>query len=205
MNETADAVINLPAIILFSFWWAFLSMLEVLIAQGDPTHRPDAGRQANEAQAAEDELDFPALREVDPDLRAAAFLRGACRAYEEILRAYALCDAKALRTLLSVEVLWAFTEAFEARSARGETLELTFVGFESAEIANAEVFAEAIEVSVVFRAQVIRTERSSRDEVIRGDPGEVTVLADLWTFSRSRLVPKATWVLVATDAPREAI
>lgn len=203
MNETADVANGLPAIILLSFWWAYLSMLQVLTRQGDPTQRPDAGRQADKARAAEDEPDFPELRAADPDFRAAAFLQGACRAYEEVLRAYAAGDMKALQTLLSAEVFRAFADAFEARSRAEETLELTFVGFEVAEIASAEVRADAIEISVNFRAQVIQAERSVTGEVVRGDPGAITVVADRWTFSRSRPEPATSWILVATDEPRE--
>ncbi|MBL8579258.1 MAG: Tim44 domain-containing protein [Mesorhizobium sp.] len=203
MSETADVANNLPAIILLSFWWAFLSMLELLSRQGDPTHRPCAGGQAGAAQAPEDEPDFPELREVEPDFRASAFLQGACRAYEEILRAYALCDAKALQVLLSAEVFRAFMDAFEARSAQGETLELTFVGIQSAAIAGVEVRSEAVEIAVLFRAQVIQAERSSDGDIIRGDPGEVAAVADLWTFSRPRSIGATSWTVIATGEPLE--
>lgn len=203
MNETAEVATNLPAIILLSFWWALLSMLQILARPDRSTETPTADRPSDEAPVPEDDQDFPELREADPEFRSAAFLQGACRAYEAILGAYALYDAKALRTLLSAEVFRAFADAFEARSARGETLELTFVGMQSAEIAGVEVRPDAIEIAVLFRAQVIQAERSATGELIRGDPEDVAVVADLWTFSRARPVRTTAWTVIATQAPRE--
>jgi predicted lipid-binding transport protein (Tim44 family) len=205
MNETADVANNLPAIILLSFWWAFLSMLEIMSRQGGSTDRANACRQTDEAQAARDEQDFPELCEVDPHFSATAFLQGACRAYEEILRANALWDAKALQALLSADVFRAFTDAFEARSARGETLELTFVGIQSAGIASIKVRPDAIEITVLFRAQVIQAKRSSAGEVIWGDPAAITTVADLWTFSRAFMGSDLIWTLVATDEALEPL
>jgi len=202
MSETADVVSELPVIILFSFYWALLSMMEFLSVQGDSTDG-DTGGKGDNAQAAGDEA-FPELREADPQFSTADFLQGACRAYEEILRAYALCDVKALRLLLSAEVLWAFAESFAARAARQETLELTFVGIQSAEIVGVAVRPEAIEIAVLFRAQVVQAERSATGEVIGGDPMAVATVADVWTFAHRRPVDRTAWIVVATDEFAEA-
>src|SRR5690606_39080742 len=186
MGETAEAVNNIPAIILLSLWWAFLYMLGAAARLSERTDAPNAVHQASEAGAAGDEHDFHELCDADPEFRAENFLKGARQAYEEILRAYGLCDMKVLQALLSAEVFRAFADAADARSERGETLELTFVGLRSAEIASVEVRPDAIEIAVLFRAELIQAERSSGGEIIRGDPGEVAVVADLWTFARPR-------------------
>lgn len=203
MSETADVVSELPVIILFAFWWALLSMLEFLSSQGQTGDGPDAAAKANDAPAAAGDA-FPELREADPQFSSADFLQGACRAYEEILRAYALYDVKALRLLLSAEVLWAFTESFAARAAREETLELTFVGIQSAEISGVAVRPEVVEIAVLFRAQVVQAERSATGEVIGGDPMAVTTVADVWTFAHRRPVDRTAWIVVATDEFAEA-
>lgn len=194
MSETADAN-NLLAIIVLSYWWALLSVLGVLSRRGGSEHAPEI----HEAPTAGEDQDFPELRNADAEFSSAAFLLGACRAYEEILGAYARCDAKALHALLSAEVLYAFTDAFEARAAREETLELTFIGIRSAAIVGVDVRPDAMEIVVRFSAQVIQSERSARGEVIRGDPGTVAVVDDLWTFSRSRPIDTVSWIVIATD------
>jgi len=203
MSETVDVVSELPVIILFAFWWALLSMLEFLSAQGPAAGGPKAAPKTGVAPTGDGDA-FPELREADPRFSNADFLQGACRAYEEILRAYALCDVKALRPLLSAEVLRAFAEAFAARAAREETLELTFVGIEAAEIVGVAVRPEAIEIAVLFRAQVIQAERSAAGAVIAGDPAAVATVADMWTFSHRRPAGRGAWVVVATDEFAEA-
>jgi len=199
MSEAGDVASGLPVIILFAFWWALVSMLEFLSAQGEAGNGPAAAA----ARETGDEA-FPELREADPQFSSADFLHGACRAYEEVLRAYALYDVKALRLLLSAEVLRAFSDAFAARAAREETLELTFVGIQTAEIVGVAVQPEAIDIAVLFRAQVVQAARSADGEVISGDPTAVAAVADVWTFSHRRPVDGTPWVVVATDEFAEA-
>lgn len=204
MSETADIVSNLPAIILLSAWWAFLSMLELLSRQPGPedkekqTTDPPAGK----THGMVDSQGFAGLRKADPNFSVEAFLQGACRAYEEILDAYAQGDLKLLRPLLSADVLQAFTEDCAARTASGAKLELVFVGIRSSEIVNVEAGPEAIEISVLFRAHIIQAEHSPEGEIIRGNPSMVVSIADLWTFSRPP-PGSFTWIVVATDEFRE--
>lgn len=193
MNEAADAASNVSAIVLLSLWWAFLSALDLLSTQRGST-------PARPAAAAEDpDPRFAALRRLDPGFDAATFLKGARRAYEAVLQAYALADLQTLRTLLAPDVLAAFAEACAGRGERRETLELTVVGIDSAEIADIEITAGTIEITVRFRAEIVSAERSATGDVIAGDPAAVRGTADLWTFSRPVPSDGAAWVVVATD------
>jgi predicted lipid-binding transport protein (Tim44 family) len=103
---------------------------------------------------------------------------------DEILRAYTLCDLIALRPLLSAEVHQACANGCAARTARGETLELTLIGTEAAEITEIEATPEAMEITVRFRTRIVRSERSAAGKVVGGDATAVKGIADLWTFSR---------------------
>ena len=200
MNETADAATNFPTILLLSFWWAFLYALELLARlrvsgtiDQPRTHLPDC------TSIHADETGFPELRELDPEFRAGAFLEGARRAYEAVLDAYARGDIEALRPLLSADVLQAFAEAGAARSGKGEALEMSFIGFESSEIASVDASPAAIEIAVLFRALVVSSEHSAAGEVIRGDPASVALTSDLWTFTRPVTAESHAWVIMATD------
>ena len=198
MNETGDIVSNLPAIMLLSFWWAFLTTLDLIFRPGGFGQAENAGTPADAAKPSAD----PRLRELlalDPGFDAESFLRGARRAYEQIVLAYAAQDAGILRPLVSEEVLEAFLGAGAARRERGETMELTFVGIDSAAIETVEVAAEAARISVLFHAEVVAATRSSTGETVEGDPSAVTLVADLWTFARPPADGDAPWTLVATD------
>lgn len=198
MNETADVAHNLPAIVLLS-WWVAVSMLRFLLkADGaDPTENLAADQPDDASNQA-----FPALREADPGFNAETFLSGARRAYEEILRAYGLCELDAVQPLLSQEVFVVFAEACRVRMAKGEILELALVGIQSSEIVSADITAEAVEVTVLFRADIIQTQRPAAND---GDnPATVASVADLWTFSRPRPIGREMWRVIATDEALQA-
>lgn len=198
MNEAGDIVSNLPAIILLSFWWAFLSTLDMFFRPGGfgETNASPTPPETSYAAPAD-----PRLRELlalDPRFDAEAFLRGARRAYEEIVRLYAHGDLELLRPLLSAEVLAAFVHTCATRADRGETLELTFVGIDAAEIEVADVSADTVEIDVRFRAEIVSVVRSQSGAVLSGDPTAVIVTDELWTFSRPPGDNDAQWILVAT-------
>lgn len=205
MNEAADVANSIPAIILLSLWWAFLSTLELLYRPRETgTTEQSTAKPSNDNRSIADNPSLADLRALDPNFDADAFVEGAKRAYEMVLHAYALCDIETLRPLLSIEVLQAFTDACDRRNEEQETLEMTFIGFESAQIVSAETSSEAMEITVLVRAQIVSATRSASGGIVSGDPNAVTVTADLWTFSRSGATEGA-WVVIATDeAPEPA-
>nr|WP_273033153.1 Tim44/TimA family putative adaptor protein [Pseudaminobacter soli] len=136
---------------------------------------------------------------LDPEFSQDAFLSGAGRAFEAVLNAYARCDLEALRKLLSMEVFQVFAAACAKRQESRETLDLTFIGIESAEIVSAEALPGKMEITVLFRAQIVFAERTYKGDLLSGDPSAVTTTADLWTFSRPVPASDRTWLLVATD------
>lgn len=205
MDDAANVAGNLITIVLLSVWWALLSMAPFSGSrEAGKAERKGAGTQDAETPAAGAGPVLAGLRELDPQFDMEAFLGGARRAYETIVQAYALGDMEALRPLLSAEVLKAFADVRAARGERRETLDLSLVGIDSAEIASVEIGDEAVEVAVVFRAQIISVERSPAGAVIRGDPAAVVATADLWTFSRALPAKGAAWTLIATDEAAES-
>jgi predicted lipid-binding transport protein (Tim44 family) len=198
MDEAGDIVSNLPAIMLLSFWWAFLSTLDLFFRPGG-FGETDAG-----SAPPEDDRAVPAdprLRELlalDPRFDADAFLRGARQAYEEIVRLYAGGDLGMLQPLLSADVLAAFANACAARAEREETLELTFIGIDEAEIVLVDVTAETVELEVRFRAELVSVLRARSGAVLGGDPAAVIVADERWVFSRAPAHADAQWTVVAT-------
>lgn len=197
MNEAADVANNIPAVVLLSLWWAFLSTLDFLFTPAE-SEKPDRVPAKPPDDDAADPREAE-LRKLDPTVDRETFLSGAKRAYETVLNAYALGDLKTLRPLLSPEVLKAFADACALRQERQETLELTFIGLETARIAGIETASDAIETTVLFRALIVSVERSATGDVIGGNPAAVTLSADLWTFSQPVPAVGNAWIVVATD------
>lgn len=198
MNDAGDFVSNLPAIMLLSFWWAFLTTLDLLFRPGGfgETDAASAPSQADEIVPAD-----PRLRELlalDPHFDAEAFLRGARRAYEEIVRHYARGDVVMLRPLLSADVMAVFADTCAARAGRNETLDMTFIGIDEAEIISTDVSAQTIELQVRFRAEIVSVLRAQSGAVLAGDPAAVVVTDERWVFSRAPADAETQWIVSAT-------
>jgi predicted lipid-binding transport protein (Tim44 family) len=130
----------------------------------------------------------------------ARFVDGAKVAYEMIVTAYAAGDRRALKGLLSKEVMESFAAGIDAREKRGEKVEFTFVGIDKADIQEASVKGRTAEITVRFAAKVIQVTRKADGTVVEGDPARLTDLVDVWTFARELGTSDPNWRLVDTRA-----
>jgi len=145
-----------------------------------------------------------AIKAADPGFDAADFLAGAKIAFEMILTAFAKGDTKALRPLLSDQVLKNFSTAIEERQRQGRRLETTLIGITSAEISGAE-FQRATgeaKITVRFNSQQVDVTKDAEGRIIEDDPAEVATIVDLWTFARSVKSRDPNWTLVTTESPQ---
>ena len=141
-----------------------------------------------------------AIRNADPSFEPRGFLDGAKLAYEMIVSSFAAGDRKTLRDLLSRTVFDGFSSAIEEREERGETMESTFVGIDSADLVDATLKGREAQVTVKFRSQLISATMDSDGEVVDGDPKQVREVVDIWTFERDTASRDPNWRLVATEA-----
>ncbi len=141
----------------------------------------------------------------DTALEPEAFLRGAGKAYEMIVTAFASGDRKALKDLLSREVYDGFVAAISDRESRGEKIDQQFVGIRKADIVEAEMKGGNAFMTVRFVSELITASLDKAGIVLSGDPSKVTDVTDIWTFSRdvsnARALVNPNWRLVATQAP----
>jgi len=135
-------------------------------------------------------------RGFEPD----SFLTGARAAYEMIVTAFAGADRDTLKALLSREVFDGFAGVIADRETRGESVALTFVGIDKADIVEAGVTAGVAEVTVRFSSQLITVTHAKDGSVVDGDPQKVAEVTDVWTFAREVRSSDPNWKLVATDA-----
>ncbi|MGZ9052814.1 MAG: Tim44/TimA family putative adaptor protein [Rhodoplanes sp.] len=144
-----------------------------------------------------------AIRKLDPEFEPEQFVAGARQAYEIIVTSFAEGNRKALRDLLSKDVLEGFTGAIGEREARGEKIEQNFVGINKADILEAEVKSGIANITVRFVSQLITATRDKGGTVVSGDPTRISDVTDIWTFSRDISTARArsnpNWRLVATQ------
>ncbi|MDD7909562.1 MULTISPECIES: Tim44/TimA family putative adaptor protein [Pseudovibrio] len=172
-----------------------------------------AGVNANEAQElAEEAIDqmapvntplndnLRAILAAEPGFNPKEFLQGAGAAYEMIVTAFAQGDRKTLKSLLSEDVYEGFVAAIEAREARKERVDFTFIGIQKASISDAELKDKVAQLTLKIKSQLITATRGPEGHIVEGDPTNVTEVTDIWTFSRETGTPDPNWKLVATES-----
>ena len=144
-----------------------------------------------------------AIKQADPDFDPEHFVSGARQAYEIIVTSFVEGNKKALRDLLSKDVLDGFSGAISEREARGERIEQNFVGINKADILEAELKNGIANITVRFVSQLITATRDQSGTVVAGDPTRITDVTDIWTFSRDVSTARAranpNWRLIATQ------
>ena len=134
-------------------------------------------------------------RRFDPQ----GFVAGARGAYEMIIEAFAAGDRDALEPLLGDDVREGFMAAINDREAAGQTMETRVIDIDSADIIDAAVENKVAEVTVRFRAEIVSALRDADDRIIDGNPSDVEVISDVWTFARDTKSRDPNWLLVATS------
>lgn len=142
---------------------------------------------------------------VDPNFDPENFIEGAKSAYELIVTAFAEGNRQTLNDLLSQDVCEGFSDAIDAREARKEIVDQSFVGIQRATVLEADADDGTAGVTVRFVSQLITSVRDKDGEIISGDDKSVKEVTDIWSFSRDISTPQAlanpNWKLVATQEP----
>lgn len=128
----------------------------------------------------------------------ANFIEGAKGAYEMIVTSFAKGDKKALKPLLAGKVYQNFCDAIDARKAEGQSQHTDLVGFEDVEIVEARVAGRRGEVTVKFVSEMISVTRDKDGEIVAGDADDISVVTDIWTFSKDLRSRDPNWELIST-------
>lgn len=146
---------------------------------------------------------FDALKEIserDPNFNPGHFIDGAKIAYEMIVTAFADGDKAQLKGLLESDVYNGFAEAISERNSRGDRVDSTFVGIESAKLTDAELDGSIVRLSVRFVSELISSTRDKDGNIIDGDPESAQTVRDVWTFTHDLKSRDPNWKLAATES-----
>ncbi|WP_181168142.1 Tim44/TimA family putative adaptor protein [Mesorhizobium sp. B2-4-19] len=203
MNETTDANSQILLVAIIALYWAMLGSWSQLLSRWneEKAKRETASARRDGSAEHTSSADTPqdALRKVDPDFDLAAFLSGAKRAYEAILRAFADSDIQTLQRLVGPEVLAAFEREIVKRRDRQEMLELTFISTDQAKVVDAFLGNGTAEIVVQYVSDVVSVTRSANNAVVAGDPRQIVEMIDTWTFACETQSKKRNWMLIATE------
>lgn len=141
------------------------------------------------------------IRTKDASFDFEKFLSSACLVYETVTAAFASGDRKPLREHLSADVFETFLQSIEAREEKAERAELTLIGMARADIAAADIFGGQIEITVDFESEIVTATRDKAGIAVAGDPAQIVIALDRWTFAKDLSADQHVWKLVATASP----
>jgi predicted lipid-binding transport protein (Tim44 family) len=171
-----------------------------VVAPLRPTARSTAAHPAsNQPPPAPRAHGLAAIRAADAAFDETTFLAGASLVYERVVSAYGAEDLAAVDALLDPRVASDFAGAISTRRKLGERRVFTFVGLRNAEIVGASTERGVGEVVVRFTGDAASATWAADGSLLRGDPGQVVEMTDVWTFSRRLAARSPNWTVVATE------
>jgi predicted lipid-binding transport protein (Tim44 family) len=142
-----------------------------------------------------------ALKEKDSSFDEEKFLRGAARAFEQIVLSYAKGDHAALKKLVSADVFDKFETAIAKRQDRNETVEAEIASVD-AEIQNIEMKLNHAFITVRFKSEQMLATISEDGQSFDNPARLSTTVTDTWTFTREFTSHNKMWILVKTEAQK---
>jgi predicted lipid-binding transport protein (Tim44 family) len=139
-----------------------------------------------------------AIKAMDRQFDAAAFLSGAEGAFRLIVTSFATGDKDKLRTLLTPETFAAFDAAIDARVAEGHTQRTEIRSILEATIEAAALQGSLAQITVKFVSHQI-TLTTAADGTIVAGADAVTELVDIWSFVRDLKGSAPAWRLAAAQ------
>ena len=133
-----------------------------------------------------------------PDFNKAVFLKGAKRAFEIIVTAFAEADLETLGALTTKKTFKKFFDIIEERKNAGETAETDVIGIDKAEVVDAKILKSQVKIVVNFISEQVNLLRNASGEVIQGDENFVQKIDDVWTFERDLDKKSNIWLLAST-------
>jgi len=121
------------------------------------------------------------------------FLQGAKLAFHMISSAFAKGKKKELKIMLAPQVYDVFLKEIETRENNKQVLDFSLICVNSAKILKKAEAAK--EVTVQFISEQINILKDANGKPIEGDPMNVSVMQDTWTFRKKK---NDTWIVCAT-------
>ena len=165
-----------------------------------PMHEPGKSEQPDIPESPVD-AGLTQIKLADRSFDKEVFLGGARAAFEMIVIAFAEGDLQKLKPLLAKEVYDNFANVVQSRYEARETLETSLVGINSIDILEAGVEGRTGRIVVKAVSEQVNVTKDRDGNVVEGDPNEVEVITDIWTFSRDTRSRDPNWLLVETRSP----
>jgi predicted lipid-binding transport protein (Tim44 family) len=134
----------------------------------------------------------------DQQFTATRFLEGAKAAYEMAFDAFAKGDKPTLKMLLNDALYKHFSSEIDARGKQEKRTESTLVSIKAKDITDACITGNIARLTVLFTGEQVTVVRNTKNEIVEGDPSELHVVEDHWTFERDVTSKNPNWKIIET-------
>lgn len=139
------------------------------------------------------------LKKLAPQFDPNHFVNGASQAFAMILEALNKGDKDTLKKMLSPNLYRIFEQVIATREKNGEVWDNHLLRVQSTEIQEIDIQnnTDAF-VTVKFVSEQILVTNDSKGNLLEGDPNQIEVISDLWTFTKNMLDEDPNWLLSST-------
>lgn len=143
------------------------------------------------------------IQEADPSFDEKKFVKGARRAFEMIIEAFANHDHDFLKKLLSHSVYEQFAKLMDDRSTKGQRYQADITRLDDIAILKANLEGKKAVVTMTITSHQKIALFDKKGELIEGNPDKAQEVVDRWTFSRDTTSDNPNWTLIRTASAAE--
>lgn len=119
-----------------------------------------------------------------PSFSLKKFITGAKKAFEIILNAFASNDREMLGNLLDEATFKKFTSEIDKRIKSNRSLNITLVAIDDLVVKDISYKKHVVTIKIFILSQQINLTKDIDGNIIEGDPSQIDMVEDVWTFSK---------------------
>ena len=127
------------------------------------------------------------------------FLMGAKMAFNAVVDAFANGNKETLKPLVSRKVFDSFANEIQKWEENGEKMEFSLIAINSSKILSKNDSKKPTRITVELLTEQMNVLRDRNGAVLEGDPIQISVVKDTWTFQKE-IGLRSSWIVVATKS-----
>lgn len=136
------------------------------------------------------------LQHMDAQFTEQSFIKGAKVAYEVLFQAIRDADQKAIKSLCNPKVYQFFKDRIDTYLSRDWISNDELLRILSASIADIQLGSKTAKITVAFKSEQVHEMRDKQKRMVEGDPHQIEIIKEQWTFSRDIISDNPNWQLV---------
>ncbi|MEN8235960.1 MAG: Tim44/TimA family putative adaptor protein [Pseudomonadota bacterium] len=136
------------------------------------------------------------LQQADSQFSEQSFLQGAYIAYESLFAALRDADQKTIKSLCSPKMQQVYQDMLATRHSRQWISKNELLRILSAYIRDIHLSGKTAKITVEFKAEQVLETRDVKNRLVEGDPDQIEIIEECWTFSRTMSSKNLNWRLV---------